>query len=114
MLYDTCNPTLIVSERAALKQAGVPSSKVIYYNLGCPAGQVFTQAILQPAVLSFKNAGVTAVTSAQAGTSAAIFTQVAGQQTTSPNTSCPATRLRFRTPRVQTRRTTPTSMAPST
>ena len=63
VLYDTCNPTLIVAERAALKQAGVPSSKIIYYNLGCPAGQVFTQAILQPAVLSFKNAGVTDVTS---------------------------------------------------
>jgi hypothetical protein len=84
VLYDTCNPTLIVAERAALKQAGVPSSKTIYYNLGCPAGQVFTQALLQPAVLSFKNAGVTDVSSAQAGTSAAIFTQVAAQQNYKP------------------------------
>jgi hypothetical protein len=84
VLYDTCNPALIVAERAALKQAGVPSSKVVEYNLGCPAGQTFTQAILQPAVLSFKNAGVTAVTTAEAGTSAAIFTQVAAQQNYKP------------------------------
>ena len=45
---------------------------------------MFTQALLQPAVLSFKNAGVTDVTTAQAGTSAAIFTQVAAQQNYKP------------------------------
>ena len=62
VLYDTCNPALIVAERAALKEAGVPKSKIIEFNLGCPAGQTFTQSILQPAVLAFKNAGVTDVT----------------------------------------------------
>ena len=78
VLYDTCNPALIVAERAALKEAGVPTSKIVEFNLGCPAGQTFTQSLMQPAVLAFKNAGVTDVTSAEAGTSAAIFTQVAG------------------------------------
>jgi hypothetical protein len=84
VLYDTCNPTLIIAEQAALKKAGVPSSKIVTYNLGCPAGQNFTQGLLQPAVLAFKNAGVSDVTSAQAGTAAAIFTQVAGQQNYEP------------------------------
>jgi hypothetical protein len=84
VLYSTCNPALIVAERAALKKAGVPASKIVEFNLGCPAGQNYTQAILQPAVLAFKNAGVTAVTSAEAGTSAAIFTQVAAQQNYKP------------------------------
>ena len=84
VLYDTCNPALIVAERAALKKAGVPQSKIVEFNLGCPAGQTFTQSILQPAVLAFKNAGVTDVTSAGAGTAAAIFTQVAGQQNYKP------------------------------
>jgi hypothetical protein len=84
VLYDTCNSALIVAERAALKEAGVPKSKIVEFNLGCPAGQNFTQSILQPAVLAFKNAGVTDVTSAEAGTSAAIFTQVAGQQNYKP------------------------------
>jgi hypothetical protein len=84
VLYSTCNPALIVAERAALKQAGVPKSKIVEFNVGCPAGQTYTQSILQPAVLAFKNAGVTDVTSAEAGTSAAIFTQVAGQQNYKP------------------------------
>ncbi len=84
VLYDTCNPALIVAERAALKQAGVPTSKIVEYNLGCPTGQTFTQSILEPAVLAFKNAGVSSVTSAEAGTAAAIFSQVAAQQNYKP------------------------------
>ncbi len=84
VLYSTCNPALIVAERAALKQAGVPTSKTVEFNVGCPAGQVYTQAILQPAVLAFKNAGVSDVTTAEAGTSGAIFSQVAAQQNYKP------------------------------
>jgi hypothetical protein len=84
VLYATCNPALIIAERATLKQAGVPKSKIVEYNLGCPAGQTYTQAIVQPAVLAFKSAGVTDVTSASAGTSAAVFTQVAAQQNYKP------------------------------
>jgi hypothetical protein len=84
VLYDTCIPANIVAERAALKEAGVPKSKIVEYNFGCPAGQNFTQAMLQPAVLAFKSAGVSDVTSAEAGTSAAVFTQVAAQQNFKP------------------------------
>ena len=62
----------------------MPKSKVVEFNLGCPAGQSYTESMLQPAVLAFKNAGVTSVTTAQAGTSSAIFTQVASQQNYKP------------------------------
>lgn len=82
VLYDTCNPALIVAERAALKQADVPTAKAVYFNLGCPAGQVFTPATLEQAVLSFKNAGVTDVTDVSRGTAA--FTQEAAQQSYKP------------------------------
>ena len=84
VLYDTCNPALIVAERAALKQAGVPKSKILEYNLGCPAGQTFTQSVMQSAVLAFKSAGVTDVTSVQAGNATAVMTQVASQQNFKP------------------------------
>jgi hypothetical protein len=84
VLYDTCDPSLIVTERSALKQAGVPTSKIVYFNLGCPAGQVFTPAAVQQAVLSFKNGGVSDVTSASAGSAASVFTEVAAQQNYKP------------------------------
>jgi hypothetical protein len=84
VLYDTCDPSLIVTERAALKQAGVPASKVTYFNLGCPAGQNFTPAGLEQAVLQFKSAKLSDVTSAAAGSSLAVFTRVAGQQNYKP------------------------------
>jgi hypothetical protein len=84
VIYDTCDPSLIITERAALKQAGVPSSKVVYFNLGCPAGQAFTPAGLEQAVLQFKSAGLSDVTSAAAGSALSVFTQVAGQQNYKP------------------------------
>ncbi len=84
VLYDTCNPALIAAERSALKEAGVPKSKIVYFNLGCPAGEQFTSASMEQAVLSFKSARVTDVTSAGANTAAANFTQVAAQQNYKP------------------------------
>ena len=84
VLYDTCNPALIAAERSLLKEAGVPKSKIVYFNLGCPAGEQFTSASMEQAVLSFKSAGVTDVTSAGANTAAANFTQVAAQQNYKP------------------------------
>ena len=84
VLYSTCNPSLIVAERAALKQAGVPTKKIVEYNLGCPAGESFSSAALEQAVLSFKSGGVSDVTGAYAGSAAATFTQVAAQQNYKP------------------------------
>jgi hypothetical protein len=82
VLYATCNPALIAAERAALKQAGIPSAKTVYFSLGCPTGQAFTAASIEQAVLSFKNAGVTDVTNVAGGT--ATFTQQAAQQNYKP------------------------------
>ena len=73
MLYDTCNPALIVAERAALKQAGVPTSKISSTTWAAQPVRHSHSPMLQSAVLAFKNAGVTDVTSAEAGTSAASF-----------------------------------------
>jgi hypothetical protein len=84
VLYDTCSQGLVQAERSALKEAGVPSSKIVWFNLGCPAGQVFTPAAMEQAVLSFKNAGVTNVADAQAGAAPNVFTQVAAQQKYKP------------------------------
>jgi hypothetical protein len=83
VLYATCNPGLIVAERAALKEAHVPTSKTVEFNLGCPAGQVFTPASLEQAVLTFKSDGVTGVTSA-GGIATPAFTQEAAQQNYKP------------------------------
>jgi hypothetical protein len=82
VLYDTCNPALITAERAALEQAGVPAAKTVYFNLGCPAGEVFSSAAVEQAVLSFKNSGVTDVTSV--GGPTVIFTQQAALQDYKP------------------------------
>jgi hypothetical protein len=84
LIYSTCAPSYVVAEQAALKKAGVPSSKIVTFNVGCPAGQDYTPAMLSQAVLSFKSAGVTNVTDAQAGSAMAVFTQVAAQQNYKP------------------------------
>lgn len=80
VLYDTCNPSLIAAERSAIKQAHLPSSRVVEFNLGCPAGQAFTAASMEQAVLAFKSDGVTDVTNAGAGGATASFTEEAAQQ----------------------------------
>jgi hypothetical protein len=82
VLYDTCNPALIAADRAALKQAGVPAAKTVYFNLGCPAGEVFSSAAVEQAVLSFKNSGVTDVT--DVGGPTVTFTQQAALQNYKP------------------------------
>jgi hypothetical protein len=84
VLYDTCNPSLIVAERSALKQAQVPSSKIVEFNLGCPAGQAFTAASMEQAVVSFRSDGVTDVTNAGAGEATASFTEEAALQHYAP------------------------------
>jgi hypothetical protein len=84
VLYDTCNPALIVAERSAIKQAQLPLSKVVEFNLGCPAGQAFTAASMEQAVLTFKSDGVTDVTDAGAGEATASFTEEAALQHYAP------------------------------
>ncbi len=83
VLYHTCDPTYEAATVAALKQAGVPSNKVVAYNLGCPAGQQDTPASLEQAVLSFKNGGVTDVNESNVA-DIGEFTQIAQQQNYKP------------------------------
>jgi hypothetical protein len=80
VLYATCNPSLMVTETAALKQAKIPSSKLVKFNIGCPEGQTYTPASLEQAVLTFKNDGVTDITGAGTGGAVAAFSQEAATQ----------------------------------
>jgi hypothetical protein len=63
VLYHTCTAGTLSIEQSALAAAKVPTKDVDYFNMACPAGQSDTSASMQQAVLSFKNAGVTDVTS---------------------------------------------------
>lgn len=83
VVHHDCTPALYSSEQAALTAAGVPSSKIVTYSLGCPAGQNDSPAAMEQAVLNFKNAGVTDVTEVDL-TDFALFTQIAGQQNYKP------------------------------
>ena len=62
-LYRDCEPEAISAFRGWIRQAGVPDSQLVTYNVGCPA--VFaSEADLNQAVLTFKAQGVTHVTTA--------------------------------------------------
>lgn len=83
VLYHTCSAGAKSIEQSALTAAKVPAKSVVYFNLGCPAGQIDTSASMEQAVLSFKNAGVTDVTEVGLG-DWGLFTQVAQQQKYTP------------------------------
>lgn len=83
VVHHNCTPSLYSAEQAALSQAGIPSSSIDSYSLGCPAGQNDSPAAMEQAVLNFKNAGVTDVTEVDL-TDFGLFTQVAGQQDFKP------------------------------
>ena len=78
-LYRDCAPELPGEELAWLKQAGVPSSSVVSYNLGCP-GLFASPSDLEQAVLKFQQNGVTNFTLAEAEEDFANFTNIAEQQ----------------------------------
>lgn len=83
VLYHNCNPALETAERQALTEAKVPDSKVVTYNLGCPAGLNDPPAALEQAVLSFKSGGVSDVTEV-AVPDVGQFSQIAQQQNFKP------------------------------
>jgi hypothetical protein len=83
VLYRACMAGSKSLEQSALAAAKVPAKSVVYFDLGCPAGQVDTPASMEQAVLSFKNAGVTDVT--EVGVNDwGLFTQEAQQQKFTP------------------------------
>ncbi|MGP0030343.1 MAG: hypothetical protein ACLPVF_07530 [Acidimicrobiales bacterium] len=79
VLYHTCSTQLVNAESSALKAAGVKTSQIVDYSLGCPAGGTDTPAAMEQAVLNFKNAGVTDVMMLEI-LDGGLFTQVAQQQ----------------------------------
>lgn len=83
LVHHDCTPALYSAEQAALTAAGVPSSKIVTYNLGCPAGQADTNASMEQVVLNFKNAGVTDVTEVDLN-DFVLFTVIAAQQNYKP------------------------------
>ena len=82
-LYHSCLPEYPRIARAAMREAGLPSSQIVEYDLGCPAGGQDTPASFSQAVLTFKNANVTHVTEVQVFNIAS-FSTVAQQQNFKP------------------------------
>jgi hypothetical protein len=79
LLERTCFPEEITQTKAWLAQVGVPASKIVEYNVGCPA-VIAPDSDIQQAVLKFKQAGVTNVTYVQFTGDIAAFTNDAQTQ----------------------------------
>ena len=82
-VYQDCNTSVADGVKRALAQAGVPSSSINTFDLGCPAA-LTPATVLQQAVLQFKRAGVTHVTTASMVGDFAGFTNAAQQQNFKP------------------------------
>ena len=83
VLYHTCTTQLVTAGSSALKAAGIKSSHIVDYSLGCPSGGTDTPAAMEQAVLNFKNAGVTDVLMLEV-VDGGLFTQIAQQQNFKP------------------------------
>jgi hypothetical protein len=78
-IYRSCEREAISAFRGWIREAGVPDSKVVAYDVGCPA--VFAnEADLAQAVLTFQRQGVTHVTTGNFQGDIARFTANAEQQ----------------------------------
>jgi hypothetical protein len=82
-LYASCNTDLVGYYKSLLTQAGLSSSDIVTYDLGCPSPAT-APAVIQQAVLKFKSAGVTHVTEMQDYTDWVAFTTLAQQQNFHP------------------------------
>ena len=82
-IYRSCDPALISAERTWLAQVGVPAAQMITYDVGCPDAFA-NPSDIQQAVLKFKAAGVTNVTTASFVGDFGTFTKVAQQQKFKP------------------------------
>lgn len=82
-VYQDCNPSVADGVKSSLAQAGIPSSSINTFDLGCPAA-LTPATVLQQAVLQFKRAGVTHVTTASMVGDFAGFTNAAQQQNFKP------------------------------
>jgi hypothetical protein len=82
-IYHDCDTKLIDSFKTWLGQAGVSSSQLVTYSVGCPTA-LASPSTLQQAILKFKREGVTHVTSVGFVGDFANFTRLAQQQGFTP------------------------------
>jgi Periplasmic binding protein len=79
LIYRNCFPDLVSDEMSWLNQAGVPSSDISSYDMGCPSAFA-SPSDLENAVLQFKEAGVTNMTEVNELGDMANFTNIAQAQ----------------------------------
>ena len=84
LLVSNCTPALVSDYTNLLKKAGVSSSNLVTFNVGCPTGGSSSASTLQQAVLQFKQAGVNDVSEVQEFTDYVAFTKIAEQQGFNP------------------------------
>jgi hypothetical protein len=83
LIYRDCFPDLVSDELAWLNQAGVPSSDISSYDMGCPSAFA-SPSDLENAIIQFKEAGVTNMTEVDELGDMANFTTIAQSQGFSP------------------------------
>lgn len=87
-VYRSCYPQLISEMTGWLKQAGLASSQIVTYDVGCPSA-LANPSDLEQAVLKFQQNGVSHVTTANFVGDFANFTTVAQQQGFHPSYGLP-------------------------
>jgi hypothetical protein len=79
LIYRDCYPDLVSGELSWLNQAGVTSSDISSYDMGCPSAFA-SPSDLENAIVQFKTAGVTNMTEVFELGDMASFTTIAQQQ----------------------------------
>jgi hypothetical protein len=87
-IYQDCDAGLVNSATTAIQQAGVPSSQVVGFDVGCPATFSSPGTLLQ-VILKFRQSGVTHVTFTHFVGDFANFTNLADQQGFRPKYGLP-------------------------
>lgn len=88
LAYHDCYPELRTEELQWLADAGVAASAIVQFDLGCPTSFASPVA-MQQAILKFKRAGVTNVTTVNMVGDLATFTQLAQVQHFQPSYGFP-------------------------
>ena len=88
VIYEDCTPQLYGEVSGYLAKAGIGSSQIVSYDVGCPTG--FTSPnVLEQAILKFKTSGVTNMTEIADEGDFANFTTIAQQQGFRPKYGLP-------------------------
>jgi hypothetical protein len=88
-VYLDCFPETITEFTGWLHEAGVPSSRIVPYDAGCPSPPIPTPSAIEQAILKFQQAGVTNLTYADFAGGFSNFTTIAEQQGFRPKYGIP-------------------------